>query len=190
MSARAALLNHLLAQSNGLLPRLSRFAGMTARFDIAPFSCAYTILSDGSLRSVDSDTTADAVCVIALSLLPRLALNDETAYQEIVTFGDAALLSEIFFLSRNLRWDAGKDLSRLTGEDIAERILRTVRDKREQLHDIASNFSKAAAGYCTLEHPLLVRQPQLTQFAQQVEILRNDISRLEQRIKLYATQDL
>lgn len=190
MTARAALLNHLLAQSNGLLPRLSRFAGMTARFDIAPFSCAYTILSDGSLRDAASDTTADAVCVLALSLLPRLALNDETAYQEVATFGDAALLSEIFFLSRNLRWDAGKDLSRLTGEDIAERILRTVHHSREQLHDIAVNFSKAATGYCTLEHPLLVRQQQLTQLARQVEILCNDMSHLEQRIRLCAAKDL
>src|SRR5574340_1668727 len=99
----AAALNHLLAQNDGALTRLARFAGRTARCDIAPFSFAYTILADGTLRSADTDATADAVCVIAPSLLPRLALHDEKAQADIVTTGDAALLAEILSLSRGLR---------------------------------------------------------------------------------------
>src|SRR5574340_1300227 len=110
----AAVLNHLLAQNEGASTRLARFAGRTARFDIAPFSFAYTILADGTLRSADTDAAADAVCVIAPSLLPPLALHDEKAQADIGTAGDAALLAEILFLSRSLRCDAAQDLGRIT----------------------------------------------------------------------------
>ena len=179
----AAALNHLLTQNSWALPKLARFAGKTARFDIAPFSFAYTILADGTLRSADTAATADAICVIAPSLLPRLALHDDKAHSDIGTEGDAALLAEIFFLSRNLRWDTAKDLGRLTGDSIAEHIVQTVQGARQQLHDAAANLSKAAAEYCTEKHPVLAKPQQIAAFIQQVDKLRDDVARLEQRVK-------
>lgn len=179
----AAALNHLLTQNSWALQRLARFAGKTARFDIAPFSFAYTILDDGTLRSVDTAASADALCVIAPSLLPRLALQDEKAHTEISTEGDAALLAEIFFLSRNLRWDAAEDLSRVTGDIAAERIVQTVQSTRQQLRDAALNLSQAAAEYWTEERPLLAKPQKVSIFMQQVDTLRDDVARLEQRIK-------
>lgn len=184
----AAALNHLLTQNSWALPRLARFAGKTARFDIAPFSFAFTILEDGMLRTAAADTSADAVCVLPPSLLPRLALHDEKAHAEIRTEGDAGLLTEIFFLSRNLRWDAAEDLSRLTGDIAAERIVQTVQNTQRQLRDAAVNLSQAAAEYWTEERPLLAKPQQVAAFMQQVDTLRDDIARLEQRIsRLLAT---
>ncbi len=175
-------LNHLLAQNSWALQRLARFAGKTARFDIAPFSFAYTILEDGSVRSADAATGADALCVIAPSLLPRLALHDEKAHAEIHTEGDAELLEEIFFLSRNLRWDAAEDLSGVTGDIVAERIVQAVHGAQQQLRDAAENLSLAAAEYLTEERPLLAKPQQVSAFMQQVDTLRDDVARLEQRI--------
>jgi ubiquinone biosynthesis protein UbiJ len=54
----AAALNHLLSQNSWALSRLARHAGKTARFDIAPFSFAYTILDDGSLLASGSAAAA------------------------------------------------------------------------------------------------------------------------------------
>lgn len=179
----AAALNHLLTQNIWALGRLARFAGKTARFDIAPFSFAYTILADGTLRSADAATSADALCVIAPSLLPRLALHDEKAHTEIRSEGDAALLTEIFFLSRNLRWDAAEDLSRVTGDIAAERIVQAVHSTHQQLRDSALNFSQAAAEYLAEERPLLAKPQQISAFMQHVDTLRDDVARLEQRIK-------
>ena len=179
----AAALNHLLTQNSWALPKLARFAGKTARFDIAPFSFAYTILEDGTVRSADAAATADAICVIAPSLLPRLALHDEKAHADVGTEGDAALLAEIFSLSRNLRWDVAKDLGRLTGDGIAEHIVQTVQGARQHLHDAAANLSKTAAEYCTEKHPVLAKPQQVAAFIQQVDKLRDDVARLEQRVK-------
>ena len=178
----AAALNHLLTQNSWALPRLARFAGKTARFDIAPFSFACTILQDGMLRAADADSSADALCVIAPSLLPRLALHDENAHTEIHSEGDAELLKEIFFLSRNLNWDAAEDLSHVTGDIAAERIVQTMQSAQQQLRDAAVNFSRAAAEYLTEERPLLAKPLQVSAFMQQVDVLRDDVARLEQRI--------
>lgn len=179
----AAVLNHLLTQNNWAFSRLARFAGKTVRFDIAPFSFAYTIQPDGMLHSADTAATADAICVIAPSLLPRLALHDEKAHADISTEGDAALLEEIFFLSRNLRWDAAKDLGRVTGNDMAERIMQTMQGKRQHLHEAAASLSQAVAEYCTEKHPLLAQPQQVAAFVQQVDRLRDDVARLEQRVR-------
>lgn len=201
----AAALNHLLTQNSWALGRLARFAGKTARFDIAPFSFAYTILDDGLLQSADATSRADASCVIAPSLLPRLALSganarnslsaeadaklsDENAHTGIQSEGDAELLKEIFFLSRNLRWDAAEDLSGMTGDIAAERIMQIAQDTQRQLRDIALNLSQAAAEYWTEERPLLAKPQQVSTFMQQVDTLRDDVARLEQRIgRLLAT---
>lgn len=177
-----AALNHLLTQNSWALPRLARFAGKTARFDIAPFSFACTILADGSLRRADASSDADALCVIAPSLLPRLALSDENAHADIRSEGDTELLKEIFFLSRNLNWDAAEGLSHVTGDIAAERIVQTMHSARQQMCDAAVNLSQSAAEYLTEERPLLAKPQQVSAFMQQVDTLRDDLARLEQRI--------
>jgi ubiquinone biosynthesis protein UbiJ len=179
----AAALNHLLTQNSWALQRLARFAGKTARFDIAPFSLAWTILADGTLRNAEATASADAVCSIAPSLLPSLALHDEKAHAGIRSEGDAALLAEIFFLSRNLRWDAAEDLSDVAGDIAAERIVQAVQSTNQQLRDGALNLAQAAAEYWTEERPLLAKPQQVSEFMRQVDTLRDDVARLEQRIK-------
>ncbi|MCX7192816.1 MAG: hypothetical protein NTY60_04215 [Proteobacteria bacterium] len=174
-------LNHLLTQNSWAYARLARFAGKTVRFEIAPFSFAYSVLPDGSLCNDDAATVADAVCLIAPSLLPRLAANDELAHAEIQTSGDAALLSEIFFLSRNLRWDAAEDLSHLTGDIAAERIVQAVQTR--QFGPSTLNLAQAAAEYFTEERPLIAKPQQISSFMQQVDTLRDDLARLEQRVE-------
>ncbi|MDO8208726.1 MAG: hypothetical protein Q7T38_13035 [Gallionella sp.] len=177
----ASALNHLLAQNSWAFERLVHFSGKTARFDIAPLSFAYTILPDGTLTRADKTAGADAACVIAPSLLPRLALHDELAHAEIQSSGDAALLAEIFFLSRNLRWDAAEDLSHVTGDIAAERIVQTVQNR--PFGASAVNLAQAAAEYFTEEQPLIAKPQQINSFMQQVDTLRDDMARLEQRIK-------
>lgn len=181
-SFSAAALNHLLGQSGWALQRLAGFAGRTARFNIAPFSFAYTILQDGTLRSADKNAGADASFIVSPSLLPRLALHDETAFTQIQSSGDAAFLAEIFYLSRHLRWDAAEDISRITGDIAAQRLVDIAESTYHQIRDSALNFSVALAEYWTEERPLLAKSTHIHSFVQQADALRDDVARLEQRI--------
>lgn len=195
----ATALNHLLAQSGWALQRLAGFAGKTARFNIAPFSFACTIQNDGTLRAAAQDVSVDASCTIPPSLLPRLVLHgtsarnspsaeadmklsDDAVFAQIEHSGDAALLEEIFYLGRNLRWDVAEDLSIITGDIVAERTVQFAKASRQQMDAAMLNLSQALAEYWTEERPLLAKRTQIASFVQQVDILRNDVERLEQRI--------
>ena len=179
----AKALNHLLTQNSWALPRLKKFAGKTARFNVAPFSFAYTIHDDGSLSNADAACSADATCTFSPSLLPLFALRDETARSEIHSEGDAALLTEIFFLSQNLRWSLADNLSPFTGDIAAERIEQAALSAHTNLRDAATNLTQATTEYWTEERPLIAKPTFVSGFVQQVDALRDDIARLEQRIK-------
>lgn len=177
-----AALNHLLVQSGWALQRLARFSGKTARFNIAPFSFACTIQPDGTLHVALPDVSADAVCTISPSLLPRLALSDDDAFEQIHGTGDAALLTEIFYLGRNVRWDAAEDISRVTGDIAAERLVQLAQAKKLQVREAALNLSQAAAEYWTEERPLLASPANIATYTQQVNTLHDEVLQLEQRI--------
>lgn len=178
----ASALNHLLAQNSWATQRLARFAGKTARFNIAPFSFSWTILPDGLLTTATTDATADVTCNISPTLLPRLALQDEAAFSQINSSGDAALLAEIFYLSRHLRWDAAEDISHVTGDVAAERLVQLAKAKQQQVRDTSLNLAQALSEYWTEEQPLLAKPAHIAAFVSQVDQLRDDLARLEQRI--------
>lgn len=181
-NAAALALNHLLTQNSWALPRLARFAGKTVRFHLTPFNVAYTVLADGSVLGAGAEVTADATCFIPPSLLPRLLAKDETAYGEIRSEGDGALLSEIFALSRQLHWDAAENLSPFTGDILAERIVRTLQSQQAQFRQGAQNLAETVAEYVSEERPLIAKPAQLAAFVEQVDTLRDDVARLAQRI--------
>lgn len=178
----ASALSHLLAQSGWAAKRLAPHAGKTVCFQIAPFSFSYTIQDDGSVSAAAEATSADAVCTIPPSLLPRLAVQDESAYLQIENSGDAALLAEIFYLSRHLRWDAAEDLSHLTGDIAAERMVQYADAGRRYIQHTATVLSHALAEFWTEEDPLLAKSTQISSFVHQTDKLRDDVARLEQRI--------
>lgn len=195
-------LNHLLKQNEWALQRLAQHSGKTVRFNIAPFSFAYTIQNGGLLSAAEPDispnippnippdilsdiathTQPDATCTFPPSLLPRLALHDETAINEIVSEGDTGLLADVMYISRNLRWDAAEDLSHVMGDMAAERIVQFAQNRQQQAHDTALNLSQALAEYWTEERPLLAKPAQVSRFIQNVDKLRDDLARLEQRL--------
>lgn len=178
-----AALNHLLTQSGWALQRLAGFSGKTARFNIAPFSFVYTVQGDGTLREAAQDASADAICTIPPSLLPRLALSDEASYAQIQSSGDAELLTEIFYVARHLRWDAAEDLSHVIGDIAAERTVQFVQNRQQEVRAAVLNLSQALVEYWTEERPLLAKPAQLSAFSQQVNKLRDEVEKLEKRIE-------
>jgi ubiquinone biosynthesis protein UbiJ len=177
-----ATLNHLLSQSGWACQRLIRYSGKTVRFNIAPFSLSGTLQDDGTLREAAPDQSADASCNIPISLLPRLILQDSDAFNQIESFGDVELLTEIFFLFHNLRWDAAEDLSHFTGDIAAERVVQFAKAKHQLLQNTVLNLSQAMAEYWTEEKPLLPKPLQLAKFSQEVNLLREKADQLEQRL--------
>ena len=93
------------------------------------------------------------------------------------------MLAEIFYLSRHLRWDAAEDLSRLTGDIAAERIVQLAKAGQQRVRDTALNLSQALAEYWTEEQPLLAKPTQVREFIGAASTLQDDVAQLEKRVE-------
>lgn len=188
--AAVVTLNHLLVQSGWALPRLVRFSGKTVHVHVAPFTLSCTLQHDGSLQAASATDSADATCTFSPALLPRLALHDESALEQLVTTGDAALITEIVYLIRNLRWDAAEDLSRLVGDVAAERTVQFAQARHDDMRAAALNTAQALSEYWTEERPLLATPRQITAFTKDVQTLQGDVMQLQQRIAHLIRRDI
>ena len=175
-------LNHLLAESGWALERLARFSGKTLRFNVTPFTFFFLIENDGTLCEAPDEVKANVTLTIPPSLLPRLVLQDEAAVRLIESTGESALIDEIFFLAANLRWDATEDISRITGDIVAERVVQFAKAKHQLVSDVALNVSQALAEYWVEERPLIAKPQQLAFFTREVNKLSDEVNQLGQRI--------
>jgi ubiquinone biosynthesis accessory factor UbiJ len=86
------------------------------------------------------------------------------------------------FLARELRWDAAEDLSHVTGDIAAERIVKFAGGARRQVRNNALHLAQALAEYWTEERPLISTARQVSSFGQGVTRLHDAIDALERRL--------
>jgi ubiquinone biosynthesis protein UbiJ len=177
----AKAVNHLLRQASWARERLKPFAGKTIRFDATPFVVALGIRESGEVEDV-SPNSWDVAFTITPGVALRLAAQDKTAWQSVRTEGDTALAREVLFISQNLHWDVEEDLSRIFGDVLAHRMAQAGADFTRWQQQAATSLTRSFAAYWTEEQPLLATHAEIEKFNQDVDQLRDDAARLEQRI--------
>ncbi|MBV1774925.1 hypothetical protein KSF73_04265 [Burkholderiaceae bacterium DAT-1] len=178
---RLAPLNHLLAQRSDLRALLSRHAGQSARIQVGLISLSFSIDGDGYL--CDTARAPDAIVQISPLLLPRLALGDLQAAQSVRMEGDPALAADLARVLQQLDWDAEADLARLTGDVTANRIVNSLKHWFDSPGKMAGHFAEASAEYLQNEAAILASGAAQHAFAGDVDMLRDDLARIEQRLK-------
>jgi ubiquinone biosynthesis accessory factor UbiJ len=140
------------------------------------------VQTDGDIKSAMPGTKEDVHFRISPSLLPRILAGDEAAFKDVPIEGDSAFAQEISYLVRHLKWDVEEDLSKVVGDVAAHRTVNTAKSftgwAKQSGEKIAQNFKE----YWTEEKPLVAKSIRLEEFARQVDILRDDVERLEKRI--------
>ena len=97
--------------------------------------------------------------------------------------GNAKFADAVMLLARNLRWDYEEDLSRVLGDVAAHRIAGTARDLAAWQADAGRRLAESLADYFTAESGLLASRAELESFAAAAARLRDDLDRLEQRVR-------
>jgi len=177
-------LNHLLAAEAWARDKLKPYAGQCVEFRAPPLpALRLDILASGLLGSTAQAAAPDLVVTIGAGALPALMQGEEALMREIRIEGAADLASAVQYLFRNLRWDLEEDLSRIFGDVIAHRMVeqgsRVAAWGREAGEKLAQNLAE----YWTEEQPMLARPAEVRQFLADVERLRGDLARIEQRIE-------
>lgn len=182
-NAAAAAVNHLLRGASWARDELKRFAGRSARFDLAPLAFSLAVQENGEVAPPPSGSVPAVTIRLTPGLMLRLAARDEAAWREIEATGDADFATAINHVARNLRWDVEEDLSRVFGDIAAHRMAESGRTLRRWGEQALENTGRSFAEYWTEERPLIAGARDLEEFNRAVDELRDDVARLEKRIE-------
>lgn len=178
-----AAINHLLGQAAWARQKLMPFAGHVALVKLPPFEAAFLIGAEGFIAAPAPDAETE-VSISLPATTPLLALQGKDAVMRAARIeGSAEFAEALGFVIRNLRWDAEEDLSKIVGDIAAHRIAGGTRELAAWQQQAARNFAENLAEYFTEEQPLIARQEHIAQFSSEIDVLRDDLARLEKRVQ-------
>jgi ubiquinone biosynthesis accessory factor UbiJ len=181
--AVVAPVNHILRGESWALRRLAAFAGRTARIEILPFSAAFTVRDSGEIAAAAPAVEADLRIRLTPAAAARILAGDDAAYDEVSVEGDGEFGQAVRFVVRNARWDVEEDLSRVLGDSLAHRVVGAGRAALQLQARAAASLARNLSEYWLEERPLVARRTDVTHWVREVDILRDDVERLAQRIE-------
>ena len=158
--------------------------------------CSLRVTTSGGVDAVgEGDPSADALAeraavafTVPLNALPALLRQDEAAYAQIGFTGDSEMAHTLSTIARNVEWDIEEDLSKLFGggayaDALAHAIASAGRTTVAQVNDAASRVTENIAEYLRYETNAFVSRDQLDALTLENETLRDDVARLEARLR-------
>lgn len=182
--------NHLLAPANWARGRLQAHAGRTARLSLAPMlEVNFSISGDGHLAQWSGDDAPDVTLKLNATELPTLLAKGSAGLMRDVRIeGNADLADALGFVFRNLRWDAEEDLSRVVGDMAAHRMVSDARAFAGHGRLAIERANANVGEFLVHEAALLTPADALTEFANDLAVLRDRLARLEKRVTRLAAR--
>lgn len=183
-----AAVNHVLGQADWARERLAGFAGRSARIAMPPFDTFVVVLDNGyisspnSADSEESELAADVTINLPANA-PLLFLQGLPVLMRAVKLSGSVDFAEtLSFVIKNLKWDVEDDLSKVVGDIAAHRLVEGVKRFGAWQATAGQNFAGNFAEYFTEEQPLIAQSAAISDFSREVDILRDDLARLEKRV--------
>jgi len=182
-------INGLLALDEYSRENAAPLSGKLIKIEITDLNVAFylsisnrqqvMVLSYG--EDADVEIRATSVNLAKMSMMEdanRMVLN-----QDVLIHGDVGTVSQVqaFIASIHIDWE--EHLSRLTGDMIAHKIGSSFRAGAAWLRQSAKSFAQDMSEYARYEAEWLPDQEEGEEFAAQVNQIRNDVDRLEARVK-------
>lgn len=179
----ATALNHLLKREAWARGKLAPFAGEVVELRFTPMpSLRLAIVEGGHAEAAEAGREATLVIKARPEIFAALAKGEEHLMRAVDISGNARLATEILALLRYLRWDVEEDLSRVFGDVVAHRMVKTARDLGAWQAEAGRRIAENVMEYAVEERRMLVSRPEFETFAAGVAKLRDDLARLEQRV--------
>lgn len=186
-SSAIAGLNHLLADAPWARERLAPFTGRVAVLRLKPLEVALGVDEDGYFNEA-ATTEPDVSLDLPLASLPKALGGVDALMADIRISGNADFADALGFVLRQLRWDGEEALARLVGDIVAHRAVSTAREVAAWHRNTARNVVENLVEYFGEEQPLVVKKAALEDLAGDTAALRDDLARLEKRLKKLETR--
>ena len=175
-------LNHVLENEGWARQRLGIHAGQTLRIEGGPFAVSLTV-GDGGMFCAAAEGEAAAVAVEFSSDAPfRLLSEHGDIFAAAHLTGSATFAETLAFVFRNLRWDVEADLADIVGDIPARRIARAAAAGLAWHRAAIARLGANVTEFATEESGLVVPTRELAEFGSAVDLVRDDLARLEKRI--------
>ncbi|MBK9595643.1 MAG: hypothetical protein IPO57_09895 [Rhodocyclales bacterium] len=175
--------NRLLTAAPWARAKLAPFAGKRARLVLGPLPLEFRIAPDGSLESLGTGEPAVEIILPATAPLALLqGQGREAMMREAHITGAADFAEALGFVLRNLDWDAEEDLSRVVGDIVAHRFVRTAGDFAAAQAEAARRLVENIEEYLRYEQPAGIDKAALAAFAGEVGSLKQETDDLERRL--------
>lgn len=176
------VINRVLRGNTWALDKLRPHAGKTVYFSSPPFSLHVEVTEAGEVVAAPADASAALTIVASPGAMLRLIARDEEAWKALEVSGDIHLAAAIDQVRRGVVWDYEEDLSRVFGDIAAHRMAGALRELDRWGRATLTNLGLSLAEYATYEQPVVASAPALRGFSRDVDQLRDDVSRLQERI--------
>lgn len=177
-----AVVNHLLAQEPWAREQLRAHAGKIATLDAGLISVTWQVAPDGMLQAAP-DAVANVTIRVKPADLPLVMQDLQRAVSYARVEGDADFANTISQLSQSLKWDAEADLSRIVGDIAAHRLVSGAKSMARSAQATGQAVTENLAEYFLEEQPMLVRAQAIADFAADIVRLRDDVERLDKRVR-------
>jgi len=176
-------LNHLLRNEAWARERLRPFSGAQILIVAGPFKLNLLIDEQGLLTKGAADQPVDVTLTLPADAPLRFLLDRNSLFSSVKLAGAADVAESLAFVFRNLRWDVEGDLAGVVGDIPARRISLLGARLAGELQDSARKLGVNVVEYATEDSALLAPGRDIDSLGRAVDTLRDDLARLEQRIK-------
>jgi len=175
--------NHLLRDAEWARQRLRVHAGRTARFDLGLLAIDLHVTDEGFFAPADSEAEPDLVVELPPAAFGQVVSGWDAVARTAHLRGNVEFAEVLGFVLRNLRWDVEEDLSRLTGDIAAHRIVQAGEALRLAVLDSTQRLADNVTEYALHEAALVVPKQAVADFCHEVDELRDACERLEARLR-------
>lgn len=182
------LLNQALHLDPNSLQALKPLIGKIVRVELAALELAFTLFPEQEgivvLGNYEGDVNAD-VQAPPFTLLNLLLHRQATltTYPDVLVSGDSQMAQQLLHILQGLEIDWEEQLAQRLGDVPAHSLNNFIQRSRHYVHERLTNLQSQVSDYLQEEARHLPAPAEMETFRIAVETLRDDVDRLEQRVR-------
>ena len=176
--------NKLLHLDPQTIEQLKKFSGKVILIEMPAWKIKlFLLVTDQGIQLLNHyENTADTIIKGSALALLRISKSQETQFDDVTIEGDLELGQEIRQIIRSMDIDWEEQLSKITGDVIAQQIGSVTNKMFKWLKQSSNTITDDISEYLQEEARYLPAPTEIEEFIDSVNEIRHDVERLEKRI--------